>query len=203
MSYLYLTTCDACGHTTKPAKTKSEALFRAESTGWVFVRHMGQHFCSKCRAAKEAELAKPKVPPRPTREQRSAEARARRIEREQVAVRLRKAGSSWSAIGAALGVSGTRAAQLHESATTRKGGDKKEESFGVTPAPDMQESVKILNLSVRSLVVLEQGGVKTIGQLSQLSQNQVLNLPNIGRKSYNEIIERLGEIGISLPERNY
>ncbi len=55
-----------------------------------------------------------------------------------------------------------------------------------------------LELSVRSSNCLEALGIKYLGELVQLTEAQLLRTKNFGRKSLNEIKERLQEMGLSL-----
>ncbi|MCS6893684.1 MAG: DNA-directed RNA polymerase subunit alpha [Deltaproteobacteria bacterium] len=55
-----------------------------------------------------------------------------------------------------------------------------------------------LELSVRSSNCLESLGIKYVGELVQLTEAQLLRTKNFGRKSLNEIKERLSEMRLSL-----
>ncbi|MCS6961146.1 MAG: DNA-directed RNA polymerase subunit alpha [Deltaproteobacteria bacterium] len=55
-----------------------------------------------------------------------------------------------------------------------------------------------LELSVRSSNCLESLGIKYVGELVQLTEAQLLRTKNFGRKSLNEIKERLSEMGLAL-----
>lgn len=55
-----------------------------------------------------------------------------------------------------------------------------------------------MELSVRSSNCLEALGIKYVGELVQMSEAQLLRTKNFGRKSLNEIKERLAEMGLSL-----
>jgi len=58
-----------------------------------------------------------------------------------------------------------------------------------------------LELSVRSSNCLEALNIKYVGELVQLTENQLLRTKNFGRKSLNEIKERLQEMGLTLGMR--
>ena len=59
-------------------------------------------------------------------------------------------------------------------------------------------SVDELELSVRSANCLQQANIKTIGDLVQRSEAEMLKTKNFGRKSLKEIKEILSEMGLSL-----
>jgi DNA-directed RNA polymerase subunit alpha len=59
-------------------------------------------------------------------------------------------------------------------------------------------SVDELELSVRSANCLQQANIKTIGDLVQKSEGDMLKTKNFGRKSLKEIKEILAEMGLSL-----
>lgn len=59
-------------------------------------------------------------------------------------------------------------------------------------------SVDELELSVRSANCLQQANIRTIGDLVQRSEAEMLKTKNFGRKSLKEIKEILGEMGLSL-----
>jgi len=60
------------------------------------------------------------------------------------------------------------------------------------------KSVDLLELSVRSANCLQQANIKTIGDLVQKSEPEMLKTKNFGRKSLKEIKEILAEMGLSL-----
>jgi DNA-directed RNA polymerase subunit alpha len=69
------------------------------------------------------------------------------------------------------------------------------------PAPyneHLDRSVDELELSVRSYNCLKNADIKTIRDLVQKSESEMLKTKNFGRKSLNEIKEILGEMGLSL-----
>jgi DNA-directed RNA polymerase subunit alpha len=55
-----------------------------------------------------------------------------------------------------------------------------------------------LELSVRSANCLQQANIKSIGDLVQRSESEMLKTKNFGRKSLKEIKEILAEMGLSL-----
>jgi DNA-directed RNA polymerase subunit alpha len=59
-------------------------------------------------------------------------------------------------------------------------------------------SVDELELSVRSANCLQQANIRTIGDLVQKTEAEMLKTKNFGRKSLKEIKEILTEMGLSL-----
>ena len=58
--------------------------------------------------------------------------------------------------------------------------------------------IEALELTVRTERCLKAAGVFTVGKLLQFSKNNLLKLPNLGRKSQNEIIEQLARVDLKL-----
>jgi DNA-directed RNA polymerase subunit alpha len=66
---------------------------------------------------------------------------------------------------------------------------------------NLKRSVEELELSVRSYNCLKNAEIKTIGELVQKSEGEMLKTKNFGRKSLNEIKEILTDIGLSFGMR--
>jgi DNA-directed RNA polymerase subunit alpha len=62
----------------------------------------------------------------------------------------------------------------------------------------LQKSVDEMELSVRSYNCLKNANIRTIGELVQKTESEMLKTKNFGRKSLNEIKEILGNMGLSL-----
>jgi DNA-directed RNA polymerase subunit alpha len=63
---------------------------------------------------------------------------------------------------------------------------------------NLNRSVDELELSVRSYNCLKNANIKTIGELVQKNEPEMLKTRNFGRKSLNEIKEILTNMGLSL-----
>jgi DNA-directed RNA polymerase subunit alpha len=63
---------------------------------------------------------------------------------------------------------------------------------------NLSRSVEELELSVRSYNCLKNANIKTIGELVQRTESEMLKTKNFGRKSLNEIKEILASMGLSL-----
>ena len=67
---------------------------------------------------------------------------------------------------------------------------------GLALAPDRYNTpIEDLNLSVRAYNCLKRSGLMTVGQVLEKSEEELLGLRNFGRKSYDELKERLVELG--------
>jgi DNA-directed RNA polymerase subunit alpha len=62
----------------------------------------------------------------------------------------------------------------------------------------LSKSVDEMELSVRSYNCLKNANIRTIGELVQKTEAEMLKTKNFGRKSLNEIKEILGTMGLSL-----
>ncbi len=62
--------------------------------------------------------------------------------------------------------------------------------------------IKILELSSRAYNSLKRMRINTIGDLIKYSEEDLLNLKNLGKKSVNEIKEKLAAFGLSLREKD-
>ena len=62
----------------------------------------------------------------------------------------------------------------------------------------LAKSVDEMELSVRSYNCLKNANIRTIGELVQKSEAEMLKTKNFGRKSLNEIKEILSGMGLSL-----
>lgn len=55
--------------------------------------------------------------------------------------------------------------------------------------------IDTLNLSARCFNCLDRSGLKYVGELVIMSENELKNIKNMGKKSYDEITEKLEELG--------
>src|SRR5438309_1502022 len=83
-----------------------------------------------------------------------------------------------------------------------KAGELQQDSGAEQPRAALNEnldkSVEELELSVRSYNCLKNAGIKTIRELVQKTEGEMLKTKNFGRKSLNEIKEILAGMGLSL-----
>jgi len=66
------------------------------------------------------------------------------------------------------------------------------------PEEQYKMPVEQLDLSVRTMNCLRRGGITTVGELISKKSKDLLKLRNFGQKSFQEIEERLKQMGISL-----
>lgn len=69
-------------------------------------------------------------------------------------------------------------------------------------SPDLELSVDELDLSERPRNCLRRARIETIGQLLVQSPEELLALTNFGQKSLDEVIEKLDERGLALPNKH-
>jgi DNA-directed RNA polymerase subunit alpha len=75
------------------------------------------------------------------------------------------------------------------------------ESTGATSNENLDKSVEELELSVRSYNCLKNANIRTIRELVQKTEGEMLKTKNFGRKSLNEIKEILQSMGLGLGMR--
>ena len=68
----------------------------------------------------------------------------------------------------------------------------------------LTQPIDTLGLSARSYNCLDRSNIKYVGEIVLMSPNDLKNVKNLGKKSYDEIVEKLGEygfeVGSELPE---
>ena len=62
----------------------------------------------------------------------------------------------------------------------------------------MLQRIDELGLSARSYNCLDRSDIKYIGEIVMMSQNDLKNVKNLGKKSYEEIVEKLEEAGFNV-----
>lgn len=73
-------------------------------------------------------------------------------------------------------------------------------SGAVLPADRYNTPIEDLSLSMRAYNCLKRSGLMTVGQVLERSEEELLNLRNFGRKSYDELRQKLIEKGFLPPE---
>jgi DNA-directed RNA polymerase subunit alpha len=72
-------------------------------------------------------------------------------------------------------------------------------TFGTgTNAPDAR--IEELDFSVRTYNCLKKANILTVGELTQISEMDLMNIRNFGRKSLTEVKEKLSGLGLSLKD---
>lgn len=83
---------------------------------------------------------------------------------------------------------------------------EEEEETSVSHAKDdniLNTKIEELDLTVRSFNCLKKAGIEEVGQLARLSMNDLLKIKNLGRKSLDEILEKMKELGFDLNQNEY
>jgi len=62
----------------------------------------------------------------------------------------------------------------------------------------LTERIDELGLSARSFNCLDRSNIKYVGELAMMSQNDLKNVKNLGKKSFEEIVEKLSEYGFEV-----
>jgi DNA-directed RNA polymerase subunit alpha len=62
----------------------------------------------------------------------------------------------------------------------------------------LTERIDELGLSARSFNCLDRSNIKYIGEIVMMSQSDLKNVKNLGKKSFEEIVEKLGEYGFEV-----
>jgi DNA-directed RNA polymerase subunit alpha len=66
----------------------------------------------------------------------------------------------------------------------------------------LEKKIEDLDLSVRSYNCLKRAGIHTVGELAQKTEEEMMRVRNLGRKSLKEVVQKLREIGLDL-RRSY
>ena len=62
----------------------------------------------------------------------------------------------------------------------------------------MSKTIDELELSVRSFNSLKRAGINTVEELCDKTSDEMLKLRNFGKKSYDEVMNKLDEMGLKL-----
>ena len=62
----------------------------------------------------------------------------------------------------------------------------------------LETTIEELDLSVRSYNCLKRAGINTVQDLTNRSENDMMKVRNLGRKSLEEVIAKLDSMGLSL-----
>lgn len=64
----------------------------------------------------------------------------------------------------------------------------------------LEMTVEELDLSVRSFNCLKRAGINTVDELTDKTEDEMMKMRNLGKKSLEEVQEKLAELGLSLKE---
>ena len=62
----------------------------------------------------------------------------------------------------------------------------------------LEQSIEELDLSVRSYNCLKRAGINTVEDLAGKTEDEMMKVRNLGRKSLEEVLKKLDELGLSL-----
>lgn len=82
-----------------------------------------------------------------------------------------------------------------ESSIVQPGVDKSENDV-------LEKSVEELELSVRSFNCLKRANINTVGDLINMTLDELMKIRNLGKKSLDEIIEKVESLGLSFKNEN-
>lgn len=97
-----------------------------------------------------------------------------------------------------LAQKGLRLGMFREGVATPAGAPASDEEKKAGDEELLKKPIGDLELSVRSRNCMERLNIRTIGELVQRSEQELLAVKNFGQTSLNEIKQRLGELGLSL-----
>lgn len=61
-------------------------------------------------------------------------------------------------------------------------------------------TIEELDLSIRAYNCLKRAGISTVGDICNLTEEQLREVRNLGKKAYDEILEKLERLGVSIKE---
>jgi DNA-directed RNA polymerase subunit alpha len=64
----------------------------------------------------------------------------------------------------------------------------------------LEMTIEELDLSVRSYNCLKRAGINSVEELTQKTEEDMIKVRNLGRKSLEEVVQKLNELGLSLNE---
>ena len=62
----------------------------------------------------------------------------------------------------------------------------------------LEKTIEELDLSVRSFNCLKRAGINTVEDLVNKSEEEMMKVRNLGKKSFDEVKEKLRELGFNL-----
>ena len=66
----------------------------------------------------------------------------------------------------------------------------------------LEMTIEELDLSVRSFNCLKRAGINTVGDLINKSEDEMMKVRNLGRKSLEEVMAKLDSLGFSLTKED-
>ncbi len=78
----------------------------------------------------------------------------------------------------------------------------KDEDFSGAMDKILEMNIEDLDLSVRSYNCLKRASVNTVGDLAEKTEDEMMKVRNLGRKSLEEVIQKLESLGLSLKKED-
>lgn len=72
-----------------------------------------------------------------------------------------------------------------------------------TAAKTLEMTIEDLDLSVRSFNCLKRAGIHNVGDLVEKTEDEMMRVRNLGRKSLEEVKKKLDELGLALKKNDY
>lgn len=69
---------------------------------------------------------------------------------------------------------------------------------GIPPTVHLYRDIEQIELSVRTYLCLRNEGIRFLGEFAQMSEAELLRIPNFGRKSLNELKKVMAQVGLHL-----
>ena len=63
-------------------------------------------------------------------------------------------------------------------------------------------TIEELDLSVRSYNCLKRAGIATVDELTQKTEEEMIHVRNLGKKSLQEVKDKIKELGLSFKQNN-
>ena len=76
----------------------------------------------------------------------------------------------------------------------KEAAEARAKEFGIAKAMSIDE----LELSVRSYNCLKRAGINTVSELTNKTSDEMMKVRNLGRKSLEEVLEKLKDLGLKL-----
>lgn len=80
--------------------------------------------------------------------------------------------------------------------------NQEEEVIGEPVNSVSQKMIEELELSVRSYNCLKRAGITTVEELTEKTEEEMIHVRNLGKKSLNEVKEKLHSLGLSFKPGN-
>jgi DNA-directed RNA polymerase subunit alpha len=85
-----------------------------------------------------------------------------------------------------------------ENLRTSEEEEEEEDESNTSDQEVLSMKIDELDLTVRSFNCLKKAGVESVGELAKFTMNDLLKIKNLGRKSLEEIIEKMKELGFDI-----